>query len=54
METTGRVLGVSTVDSTPLEANQLTDPESVFWRAVRFYNKANQRFVRSRFLYTDI
>ena len=29
METTGRVLGVSTVDSTPLEANQLTDPESV-------------------------
>ena len=43
METTGRVLGVSTVDSTPLEANQLTDPESVFWRAVRFYNKANQR-----------
>ena len=43
METTGRVLGVSTVDSTPLETNQLTDPESVFWRAVRFYNKANQR-----------
>lgn len=43
METTGRVLGVSTVDSAPLEANQLTDPESVFWRAVRFYNKANQR-----------
>ena len=43
METTGRVLGVYTVDSTPLEANQLTDPESVFWRAVRFYNKANQR-----------
>ena len=43
METTGRVLCVSTVDSTPLEANQLTDPESVFWRAVRFYNKANQR-----------
>jgi len=43
IETTGRVLGVSTVDSTPLETNQLTDPESVFWRAVRFYNKANQR-----------
>ena len=43
METTGLVLCVSTVDSTPLEANQLTDPESVFWRAVRFYNKANQR-----------
>ena len=43
IETTGRVLGVSTVDATPLEANQLTDPESVFWRAVRFYNKANQR-----------
>lgn len=43
IETTGRVLGVSTVDSTPLENNQLTDPEGIFWRAVRFYNKANQR-----------
>lgn len=43
IETTGRVLGVSTVDSKPLENNQLTDPEGIFWRAVRFYNKANQR-----------
>ena len=43
IETTGRVLGVSTVDSKPLENNQLTDPEGIFWRAVRFYNRANQR-----------
>ena len=31
------------MDSKPLENNQLTDPEGIFWRAVRFYNKANQR-----------
>lgn len=43
IETTGRVLAVSTVDSTPLENNQLTDPEGYYWRAVRFYNQANQR-----------
>ena len=43
IETTGRVLGVSTVDSKPLENNQLIDPEGIFWRAVRFYNRANQR-----------
>ena len=41
--TTGRCLGVSTVDSTPLENNQLTDPEGIFWTAVKFYNRANQR-----------
>lgn len=43
IESTGRVLGVSTVDSTPLETNQLTDKEGYFWRAVKFANKANQR-----------
>ncbi len=43
IETTGRVLAVSTVDSKPLENNQLTDPEGYFWRSVRFYNRANQR-----------
>ncbi|MFV0399639.1 MAG: hypothetical protein ACK5LX_03345 [Oscillospiraceae bacterium] len=43
IETTGRTLGVSTIDSTPLETNQLTDTDSVFWRSVKFYNQANQR-----------
>lgn len=43
IETTGRTLGVSTVDSKPLPNNQLTDPEGYFWRAAQFYNRANQR-----------
>ncbi len=43
IETTGRTLAVSTVDSTPLTSNQMTDPEGYFWRAVQFYNRANQR-----------
>lgn len=38
-----RTVAVSTKDSTPLESNQLKDPEGYFWRAVRFYNRANQR-----------
>ena len=41
--TTGRVLGVSTVNSEPLENNQLTDPDGIFWSAVKFYNRAYQR-----------
>lgn len=41
--TSGRVLAISTVDSTPINSNQLTDPEGYFWTAVEFYNKANQR-----------
>ena len=43
MPTTGRTLAISTVDSTPIDNNQMTDPEGYFWRAVQFYNKANQR-----------
>lgn len=38
-----RTLAISTADSTPIEGNQLTDPEGLFWRAARFYNRANQR-----------
>ena len=41
--TSGRVLAISTIDSTPLENNQLTDPDSIFWTDVKFYNRANQR-----------
>lgn len=41
--TSGRTLAVSTVDSKPINVNQLTDPDSYLWRAVEFYNKANQR-----------
>lgn len=43
IETTGRTLAVSTVDSTPINSNQMTDPDGYYWRAMRFYNKANQR-----------
>ena len=43
IETTGRTLAISTVDSTPIDSNQLTDTDGYFWRAVEFYNKANQR-----------
>lgn len=43
IETTGLTLAVNTEDSTPINSNQLTDPEGYFWRAVRFMNKANQR-----------
>jgi ABC-type glycerol-3-phosphate transport system substrate-binding protein len=42
-ETTGLTLAISTVDSTPIDSNQLTDPDGYFWRAVQFMNKANQR-----------
>lgn len=38
-----RTLAISTADSTPVHANQLTDPQGYIWRAVQFYNKANQR-----------
>lgn len=41
--TNGSTLAISLVDSSPLESNQLTDPESYFWRTARFYNRANQR-----------
>lgn len=43
IETTGLTLAISTVDSTPINSNQLTDPDGYFWRAVKFMNKANQR-----------
>lgn len=43
VETTGLTLAISTVDSTPINSNQLTDPDGYFWRAVQFMNKANQR-----------
>ncbi len=42
-EVTGLTLAISTVDSTPINSNQLTDPNGYFWRAVQFMNKANQR-----------
>lgn len=42
-ETTGLTLAINTVDSTPINSNQLTDPNGYFWRAVQFMNKANQR-----------
>lgn len=42
-ETTGLTLAINTVDSTPINSNQLTDPDGYFWRAVQFMNKANQR-----------
>ncbi|MBR0465142.1 MAG: extracellular solute-binding protein [Clostridia bacterium] len=58
--TTGRMLAVSTVDSKPLENNQLTDPDSIFWTAVQFYNRAYQRglldpdsFMMSSDIYED-
>jgi putative aldouronate transport system substrate-binding protein len=38
-----RTLAISTIDSTPKKGNQLTDPNGYFWRAVQFYNRANQR-----------
>ena len=31
------------MDSTPINSNQLTDPDGYYWRAVKFMNKANQR-----------
>ena len=43
VNTAARTLAISTVDSTPINVNQLTDPTSYFWRAVQFYNRANQR-----------
>jgi ABC-type glycerol-3-phosphate transport system substrate-binding protein len=43
IETSGRTLAISTVDSTPINVNQMTDPNGYFWRAARFYNRANQR-----------
>lgn len=42
-EGTGLTLAINTVDSTPINSNQLTDPNGYFWRAVQFMNKANQR-----------
>ena len=41
--TAARTVAISTVDSTPIDSNQLTDPESYLWRMIRFYNQANQR-----------
>ena len=43
IETTGLTLAISGVDSTPINSNQLTDPDGYYWRAVKFMNKANQR-----------
>ncbi len=43
VNSSARTVAVSTKDSTPLENNQLKDPEGYLWRAVRFYNRANQR-----------
>lgn len=42
-ETSGNTLAISALDSTPINVNQLTDPNSYYWRAVQFMNKANQR-----------
>lgn len=43
IETTGLTLAINTEDSTPINSNQLTDPNGYFWRAVQFANRANQR-----------
>jgi ABC-type glycerol-3-phosphate transport system substrate-binding protein len=38
-----RSLAFSTVDSRPINVNQLTDPNSYYWRAMHFYARANMR-----------
>jgi ABC-type glycerol-3-phosphate transport system substrate-binding protein len=43
VETSSHSLAISTIDSMPINVNQLKDPNGIYWRAMRFYNKANQR-----------
>ncbi len=42
-ESTGLTLAINTADSTPINSNQLTDPDGYFWRAVKFMYEANKR-----------
>jgi ABC-type glycerol-3-phosphate transport system substrate-binding protein len=36
-------LAVSTIDSTPININQMTDPNGYYWQIMKFYNKLNQK-----------
>jgi ABC-type glycerol-3-phosphate transport system substrate-binding protein len=36
-------LAVSTIDSTPIEVNQMTDANGFYWQIMKFYNKLNQK-----------
>jgi ABC-type glycerol-3-phosphate transport system substrate-binding protein len=36
-------LAINTADSSPINTNQMTDPNSYYWRSVRFCNRAYQR-----------
>jgi ABC-type glycerol-3-phosphate transport system substrate-binding protein len=36
-------LAVSTIDSTPINVNQMTDTGSYYWQIMKFYNKLNQK-----------
>jgi ABC-type glycerol-3-phosphate transport system substrate-binding protein len=56
----GSTLAIDISDSTPLSNNLMTDPNSIYWRAVRWYNKAYQRglldpdsFTQKQAIYED-
>jgi ABC-type glycerol-3-phosphate transport system substrate-binding protein len=36
-------LAISTIDSTPINVNQMTDTNSHYWQIMKFYNKLNQK-----------
>ena len=42
-ESTGLTLAIDNATSTPINSNQLTDPDGYFWRAVKFMYEANKR-----------
>jgi ABC-type glycerol-3-phosphate transport system substrate-binding protein len=43
IEASAFTLAVSTVDSTPINVNIMTDPNSIYWQVMKFYNKVNQK-----------
>jgi ABC-type glycerol-3-phosphate transport system substrate-binding protein len=43
VDSSGGILYISTVDSKPINMNQRTNPGSMFWQAMRFYNQLNQK-----------
>ena len=41
--TSGNTLAIDTSNSTPIDSNQMTDPNGYYWRAVKFMYEANKR-----------